>query len=185
MMFDIGLPYKKIKDYLYDIKYIFITHRHTDHVNRATVKRILKDFPRIKIIGNYDVSDLIRLDYLVGDETVLGFKDRNVRAFKCIHDVPCSGYVVEIKGFTLIYATDTHSLENAPKVKYDYFFIESNHDEKKIELARNGSYKKYGYNVYKGAKRHLSTQRSQLFYFLNRRDKDSEWVELHKSRRFY
>lgn len=185
MMVDIGLPYKKIKKYLYDIKYILITHRHTDHVNRNTAKRIKEEFPRIKIIGNYDVCDLIKLDYPMGDETGLAMKDRRIQSFKCVHDVPCSGYTINYKGLNLIYATDTASLEHAPKEKYDYFFIESNHDEKKVEAIRNNTYKKYGYNAYAGAKRHLSTQQSQLFYFLNRKEKESKWIELHKSRRFY
>lgn len=185
MMVDIGLPYKRIKENLYDIKYILITHRHTDHVNRNTVKKIKSNFPRIKIIGNYDVCDLIHLDYPVGDETEIVLKDRVINSFKCVHDVPCSGYVIDYKGLNLIYATDTANLEYAPKRKYDYFFIESNHDEKRVEAIRNTTYKKYGYNAYAGAKRHLSTQQSQLFYFLNRRDKESKWIELHKSERFY
>lgn len=185
MMIDIGVPYKKIKEKLYDIKYILITHRHTDHVNRFTANRILKEFPRIMIIGNYDVCDLIKLDYPVGDETEIEFKDRKIKAFKCLHDVPCSGYVIKYKDKNIIYATDTASLDCAPKEKYDYLFIESNHDEKKIEYIRNTTYQKYGYNAYLGAKRHLSTQKSQLFYFLNRRNEESKWIELHKSNRFY
>lgn len=185
MMVDIGLPYKRIKEKLYEIKYILITHRHTDHVNRNTVKKIKENFPRIKIIGNYDVCDLIKIDYPVGDETEIILKDRVVQSFKCVHDVPCSGYVIDYKELNLIYATDTANLEYAPKGKYDYFFIESNHDEKKVEAIRNTTYKKYGYNAYAGAKRHLSTQQSQLFYFLNRKDKESKWIELHKSKRFY
>lgn len=185
MMVDIGVPYKRIKEKLYDTKYILITHRHTDHVNRFTANRIMKEFPRIKIIGNYDVSDLIKLNYPTGDETELKFKDRNIKTFKCIHDVVCNGFVIKYKNKNIIYATDTASLEYAPKEKYDYMFIESNHDKKKIELIRNNSYKKYGYNAYMGAKRHLSTQDSQLFYFLNRKSTDSKWIELHKSERFY
>lgn len=185
MMVDIGLPYKRIKEKLYEIKYILITHRHTDHVNRNTVKKIKENFPRIKIIGNYDVCDLIHLDYPVGDETEIILKDRVINSFKCVHDVPCSGYVISYKDLQMIYATDTSTLDFAPKIKYDYFFIESNHDEKKVEAIRNTTYKKYGYNAYAGAKRHLSTQQSQLFYFLNRKDKESKWIELHKSERFY
>ena len=184
-LFDIGVPYRKIAEKLYDIRYIIITHRHSDHLHMRTVQQIQKRFPRISWIGNFDVGQRIPLNYIVGDETVLALKGRTLRSFPCVHDVPTHGYVIESKAGKLIYATDTHSLEHAPKEKYDYLFIESNHDEKKIEQIRNTAVKRYGYDAWKGAKRHLSTQQSKAFYYLNRKDKDSLWAELHKSERFY
>ncbi len=185
MMFDIGVPYGFIRDDLYNIKYLFLTHRHTDHINKKTIQRVVKEFPRITIIGNYDVADIVKCHHFVGDETEIELKDRKVIAFKAVHDVPCSGYVVQKDDKNLIYTTDTATMEHAPKLKYDYFFIESNHDAKKIEAIRNSAKKDYGYDVWQGAMRHLSTQDSRTFYFLNRKSKDSEWIELHKSERFY
>lgn len=184
MMFDCGVAYKDIEDYLYKIKYLFITHRHYDHIHESTIRRIIRKYPRIVIVGNYDISEIVKLDDMVGDETKLTYADREVQAFKCIHDVPCTGYVIMKDGVNLIYATDTSTLENAPDIKYDYFFIESNHDEKKIEQIM-GKQKEYGYNAWQGAMRHLSTQKSELFYYLHRRSKASKWIELHKSERFY
>src|SRR5574344_1187341 len=185
MMFDCGVPYGHIKDKLYDIKYLFITHRHSDHIKPNTVNGIIRNFPRIKIIGNYDVARIVPTYDIVGDVTELDLGDRTVQAFKCYHDVPTTGFVINMNDINFIYATDTASLEDAPDEKYDYMFIESNHDEKKIEAIRNNSKKIYGYDVWKGAKRHLSTQKSREFYYLHRRNKDSKWIELHKSKRFY
>lgn len=184
MMFDCGVPYKWVKEDLYKISYLLLTHRHTDHINKMTINKIIQKYPRIKIIENYDLGDIFKSQYLVGDETEIKLKDRTIQAFKCVHDVPCSGYVVRMKAIDFIYATDTASLDYAPKIKYDYMFIESNHDEKKIEQIRNRS-DVYGYDAWAGAMRHLSTQKSQLFYFLNRKSKKSERIELHKSERFY
>lgn len=184
MMFDCSIAFNKIKDQLYNIKYLFITHRHADHLKLNTYTKIREQYPRIKTIANYDVAGLVPVDFIVGDETQYQFKDRMIKAFKCIHNVPTSGFVVEQNDKALIYATDTASLENAPKQKYDYLFIESNHDEKKIEEIRNQS-AKYGYNAWGSAMRHLSTKKSMEFYYLNRRNKESLWVELHKSKRFY
>lgn len=185
MLFDCGVSYSKIRESLYNINYLFITHRHTDHLNLTTYQKIRKEFPRIKTIGNYDLENWIHLDEIVGDSTTIKEKDRLIQSFKCVHDVPCSGFVVTKDEKSLIYATDTNSLEHAPKIKYDYFFIESNYDEKKIELIRNNAKKVYGYDAWEGAMRHLSTQQSRVFYYMNRKDKDSLWVELHKSGRFY
>lgn len=185
MLFDVGLPYGKIGPHLEGIKYIFITHRHTDHLKMSTVKFIKREYPKIIWIGSWDVASRVILDYTIGDTTVLKFKDRKVKCFPCVHDVPCHGYVVERKGSRIIYATDTASLEHAPKLKYDYMFIESNHDENKIRAIMGKAKKLYGYDAWENAMRHLSTQKSKAFYYLNRRNKDSKWIELHQSKRFY
>lgn len=185
MMFDVGVPYKEIQDKLYDIKYLFITHRHSDHIKTNTINAIIKNFPRLKIIANYDVATLVPTYDIVGDVTELDLGDRTVQAFKCYHDVPTTGYVIRMNDINLIYATDTASLKDAPDMKYDYMFIESNHDEKKIEAIRSKSKKLYGYDAWQGAMRHLSTQKSREFYYLYRRNEDSKWIELHKSKRFY
>ena len=184
MLFDIGVPYKQIGEMLYDIRYIIITHRHSDHLHMQTAQQIQKRFPRISWIGNFDVGQRIPLNHLVGDETVIALKGRTLRSFPCVHDVPTHGFVIESKKGKLIYATDTHSLEHAPKEKYDYLFIESNHDEKKLEMVRDQA-SKYGYDAWKGGMRHLSTQKSKAFYYIHRSSPDAPWVELHKSERFY
>lgn len=184
MLFDCGVAYKNLEEYLYKINFLFITHRHSDHLKKSTIKRIMRKYPRIRIIANYDVARFIDLDFMVGDETSINLSDRTIQAFKCTHNVPCSGYVVEKDDTSFIYATDTSNLDYAPKMKYDYFFIESNHDEKKIKNLM-GNRKKYGYDAWQGAMRHLSTQKSELFYYLNRKNKDSKYIELHKSNRFY
>lgn len=185
MLFDVGVPYKKIRKHLYGIRYIFITHAHTDHLHKPTVISIQKEFPRIVWIGSYDVAYKIPIKEVVGDKTRVAFRDREVQVFECLHDVPTHGFVITKGDRSLIYATDTFSLENAPTQKYDYFFIESNHDETKIEKIRNTARKQYGYDAWKNAMRHLSTQKSKAFYYIHRRSKDSLWVELHKSERFY
>ena len=185
MMVDVGLPYKVIEKELYKVRYILITHVHSDHLKMSTAKRIKKMFPSIKWIGNWDVVKKIDLDYVIGDSTKIKLKDRTIRSFKCIHNVPTHGFTISYKNFEIIYATDTASLRFAPTGPYDYLFLESNHDQKKVEAIINNSKKIYGYDAYAGAKRHLPTQKSKAFYYLNRRNRDSKWIELHKSSRFY
>lgn len=185
MMFDCGVPYSKVRKHLYEIKYLFITHRHSDHLNTNTFRAIKKEFPRIKVIANWDVAYQVPVDNIVGDDTEIKLKDRTITSFSCPHDVVCHGFTVQTKKNTMIYATDTTTLENAPKLEYDFLFIESNHDENKIRAIQNTSRKLYGYDAWEGAMRHLSTQQSKAFYYMYRKDESSEWVELHKSERFY
>lgn len=185
MLFDCGIPFRELKEYLYGVKYLFITHRHSDHLKLTTFRTILKKFPRIKVIANWDIACKVPVGILVGDNTTINLPDRKIISFACIHNVPTHGFVVDFNNKTIIYATDTSSLENAPKIKYDYLFIESNHDENKINQVMLNGRKKYGYDVFSNAKRHLSTQQAKAFYYMNRRDEKSKWIELHQSHRFY
>ena len=173
-----------MKKHLYHIDTILITHKHSDHVNRITIRKIKKEFPRIKILGNDDVHREFGVNHITYDDTPLTVKGIEYLPFYCYHDVKCQGFVWELDGHSIIYATDTAHLDFAPKNrKYDYLFIESNHDEKKL-LAAFGT-GKGRYDPYISGSRHLSTQKSRLFYFLNRRSESSHWIELHKSGRFY
>lgn len=183
VMVDCGLAYSNIKDELYNIKYLLITHTHTDHLNETTYMKLRKDFPRIQVIGNYEVHMKCGVDIISNSGFPIETKHYNFLPFDCVHDVVCQGFVWEHDSKNIIYAIDTAALDHAPKIKYDYLFLESNHDEKKLEQVRaerDGSY-----SPYLSAKRHLSTQECKKFYYLNRRDRDSQLIELHQSKRFY
>lgn len=183
ILVDAGLPFNKLKQYLYDIKYLIITHTHGDHLKTKTLLKIAAQFPRIKMIGNYEVHQIFNMNYIANEGFEIVTPDYTFTPFLLIHDVLTYGYAWKYRDKEIIYATDTASLEFAPVKKYDYFFLESNHDEQKLEEARNDY--KGGYNPYLSGKRHLSTQQAKAFYYMNRRSAESELIELHKSTRFY
>jgi ribonuclease BN (tRNA processing enzyme) len=184
IMFDCGVPFKEIKDDLYGIKYLIITHVHTDHLKLQTLTQIASQFPRIKIIGNYEVHQVFPVHIIANEGFEIETDDYIFTPFLAEHDVLCYGYTFYTKeGDSIIYCTDTSTLEHAPKDLYDYLFLESNHDEEKLEAVRGQ--KRGSYDPYLSGKRHLSTQQCKLFYYMNRRSKESELIELHKSSRFY
>lgn len=184
VMIDCGVAFKKIKDKLYDIKFLLLTHIHSDHIKANTLDNIRKLFPKIQIIGNYQIAQLYDVDYIGNANFDIRTTDYVFTPFDCVHDVVTQGFTWKMENKQIIYATDTSSLDNAPTIKYDYLFLESNHDEKKLEQVRN-KVSQYGYDPYAGGMRHLSTQKCKTFYYLNRRNKDSPLIELHKSERFY
>lgn len=187
IMIDCGVPYRNIKEYLYDVDYLLYTHLHQDHFRENTYKRIRKEFPNIITCGNESLHRFSHedIDVLVKDNVPIKLGGYEIIPFPCLHNVEVHGYDWYYNDLHIIYATDTSSLENAPcKDKYDYCFLESNHDTKKLQATFRKS-KSYGYNVWKNGKRHLSTEQSREFYLLNRRSRDSKWIELHKSSRFY
>ncbi|MBF0714516.1 hypothetical protein HZY83_07485 [Gemella sp. GH3] len=183
VMIDCGVPFKKIKECLYNINYLLITHIHSDHLNKSCVKQIRKLFPNIKIIGNYEVAQEIDVDVIANAGYDVNTKDYTFFPFECVHDVLCYGYIWNVNGFRIIYATDTNNLDilHNNGIKYDYIFIESNYDEVKIKNAKRTK----GYDPKLSALRHMSKQKATEFYYVNRRDNNSKFIELHKSERFY
>jgi phosphoribosyl 1,2-cyclic phosphodiesterase len=184
IMIDCGLGFSKIKQHLYDIKYLLITHIHQDHLLLPTIRKIAERFPTITIIGNYEVCQAFNVNIIANEGFDIVTDDYIFTPFKCVHDVYTYGYTWNYQGNEIIYATDTSTLEHAPKKKYDYLFLESNHDEAKLEAIR-GQQNKGSYDPYLSGKRHLSTQQAKAFFFMNRRSIDSELIELHQSTRFY
>ena len=183
-MVDCGVSLKLIKDDLYNVKYLLLTHTHSDHINTNTLQVIMKRFPTITIIGNYEVHGLYNCNIIANAGFEIVTDDYTFFPFLCEHDVLTYGYTWKgPQEKEIIYCTDTGSLKNAPVKKYDYFFLESNHDEAKLEAIRGQQ--KGAYNPYLSGKRHLSTQAAKTFYYMNRRSKESELIELHKSLRFY
>lgn len=184
VMVDIGVGFNRIKKKLYDIKVVIITHVHSDHVKRATYDRIRKLFPHITIVGNWQVHQDYGVDVVSNPGFDFKVKGYTFTPFKMYHDVECHGYSWEVGGERVLFATDTYSLKGVDADwKYDYLFIEANHDVKKVERARNEY--RGSYNPYLEAQRHLSVDDCRTFYYLNRKNEDSVLIELHRSSRFY
>lgn len=183
IMIDCGIPFSKMKDTLYGIKYLLITHQHSDHVNPSTLQKIKDMFPKITILGNYEVAQRFGVDIIVnnGFETVT--KDYTFMAVKGVHDVLVTGYSFWIKGHHVCYMTDTSTYDGFKNPPYDIFMIEANYDSAKLN-AIGHNFKARGYNPILSAKRHSSIQNAKGFYYSNRRSPESKMIELHASERF-
>lgn len=184
IMFDCGMPFSKMKDDLYKVDTLLITHAHSDHIKPATFERIRKEFPNIAIFGNADVAYQYDVDTVVGSKPFKLRKRRTVIPFEGVHDVPVTGYIVQMKRLNILYMTDTAKVTAPDDIPLDYVFLESNFDEKKLR-EQSKKYKRHGYDPYLSVTRHLSTQKCKEFYFVHRRNKDSILIELHQSQRFY
>lgn len=182
IMIDCGLPYGKMKDDLNKCRLLFITHKHSDHVKRETIQRIARDHKHIKIATNYEVAEMYGADFITGIKPIKT-KKWTIKPFEVPHNTVCQGIEIHFQnGIDVIYVTDSAGAKTWPDGKYDYLFIESNHDETKLRIAEKN---KYGYDYFSSAKRHTSYQESKAYYYLHRKGKESEWIELHKSGRFY
>lgn len=185
IMFDAGLPFSAMEEDLYLCDTLIFTHTHSDHIKPQTLKKINQQFPRIQTYGNPSVAYKYQVNHVVGTESFkLPKHDITITPFPAVHDVECTGYMLKIRDLDVLYVTDTAEVNLPKDAKFDWFFIESNYDETKIrEVSKK--YKSGSYDPADSIYRHLSTQQAKGVYYSHRKSKDSKFIELHMSKRFY
>ena len=184
IMIDCGIAFSKMKEDLYKVDTLLLTHSHTDHIKPSTFEHIHKEFPSISIYGNSDVAYQYTIDHIVGSRSFALKGNRTVIPFDGVHDVPVTGYIIQMLDMNILYMTDTAKVKLPFELPLDYVFLESNFDERKLK-EQSKKYKRHGYDPYLSVTRHLSTQKCKEFFYLNRRNKESVLIELHQSHRFY
>jgi len=189
IMLDCGLRYKQIKSYLKDIKLIFISHKHSDHLNKSTIKQIAYNHPTIKfLVGFYLVDLLIELGVSRKNLITIDLEkwyDIGIAKIKfepLLHDVPNVALKMEINGEKVIYAVDTNKLDHIEAKDYNLYLIEANYtDEEELENRIKNDYDNgLTYSHYERVKKtHLSQQKAYNWLQKNM-NKESEFVFLHE-----
>lgn len=194
ILFDIGVPYNKMKYLLKDIDAIFISHEHTDHLNLSTYNQIIKNH-FIKIFAPIGVKKRIKEKGL-DDSFVIETKNQDeinvkgtiVKIFKAKHegDVITDTYECYLDDLTsFMYGTDFYDFKDIPQGLYDAIFIEANHDENYRDLLVKqfkGNPPLWQFN---STDRHTTKQEAYEFYIKHRIDENSIYEPLHKSSRFF
>ena len=145
ILIDCGISFKKLKDDYKKLKIVFLTHRHQDHFNKVTIKKLAIERPTIRFgCCEWLVKDLVECGVEKKNIDVLeigkiyDYKDFKVIPINLYHDVPNCGYKLKINGNKLIYATDTSRIDHIIAKNYDFYFIEGNYESDE-ELARRKS----------------------------------------------
>lgn len=213
LLIDCGVPYKSIKPYIDDIHSLFITHIHSDHLNKSTLTRLIKEGVNVycvetrssKSVGKlikYQFEDdyIDRVNFIKSNKAKqllrfkfnVGFENFDITLYPTIHDVPNHALQIEYvkKGeekLNILYATDLASSAQLPQgdVEFDYCFLEANYTEKKLEaiIARSKKNKKYTH-VARSKRSHLSKEECRSYYY-DHNKKNSQLIELHKSSMAY
>lgn len=184
ILMDAGIPYSKLKNELNKVKYVVYTHKHTDHFNLTTYLRIRENFPYIQVIGNWEIGSLVKLDHIINAGYPIQVGEYLFNACQVEHDVLTYAYYFKVKGYDVLFATDLANTDSLPNKKFDYIFLESNYDEDVIKQVKNKHYGRY-YPYLDSTTRHLSRQQNLAYFYIHKKDTDSELVELHMSKRFY
>ena len=169
ILLDIGVPFSKIKPYIQKIKYILLTHQHSDHLNIGTLKKTIYENPKIRICcGWFLVEELLKNQipskniFILQVDKSYQIGDYVIKPCMAVHDVPNFGYKLRYDkiGYKVFHISDTSEINHIEAKGYNLYCIEANYgtDEELLEKIKqdeeNGVYSHY--------KRVLKTHLSQL-----------------------
>lgn len=180
---DMGVSYKAISSYIKTLQLVLLTHIHSDHFNKSTIRRIAKERPLVRFgCCKWLVQSLIEcgvnrrnIDVYKFEEGICYNKDLSIEVFELFHDVPNCGYKVFINNKKIVYATDTKTLGKLEAKDYDLYLIEGNYENE--EELRERADNDYYYN--RVTQTHLSKEYTTEWLLQNMGD-NSEYRFMHE-----
>lgn len=187
LMIDCGVPFKALHSVYKKLKIIFLSHVHSDHFNRSTIKRLSFERPTMRwACCTWLVADLVacgvsknNIDILMPD-CVNDYGLFKVEVFPTPHNVPNCGFIFRFGNEVLFYATDCNSLEHIKCPNADIYMVEANYRETDIarRIAEKQAAGLYPYEL-EVVKNHLSEEKALAWICENAGPK-SEYVLMHK-----
>ena len=191
ILIDCGVPYKKIAHVVPTLKLVLLTHRHGDHFNTSTIRRLHRDRPTLRFgccewlvwrLLRAGVSPEVIDIYTPQFGSVYAYDKCRIfiSAFPLYHDVENCGYRITRDGVQVRYATDTCSLDHVTAPNYDLYLIEANHTEEELaeRIQRKAEAGEYIYE-HRVEYTHLSRESADAWLAMNAGRK-SEVIYLHQ-----
>ena len=191
ILIDCGVSFSKLKQCYKKLQIVLLTHIHTDHFNKTTIKRLAIERPTLRFACcNWLVNELVQCGVNKRNIDVLnvgvwynygGFKISPILLY---HNVEQCGYRVFINypdGIKkIMYATDTNKLDGITAKNYDLYMIEANYTENDIQERINAkkALNMYCYE-YDAMLNHLSKEKCDEFIY-NNMGENSKYVYMHK-----
>lgn len=186
ILIDVGVSFKSLKNVYKDLKLVLLTHIHSDHFNKSTIRKLSQERPTLYFAC---------CPWLVAELVALNVPKRNIfvmevgKIYNCgvvklspvqlYHDVPNCGWRIYIGDKKALYATDTGHLQGITAEGYDLYLVEANYSEDEIQerIREKQATGQYCYET--GViGRHLSHEQASDFILANMKP-DSEYVFLH------
>lgn len=185
ILIDCGVSFKALSDVKKKIEIVLLTHIHSDHFNRSTIKRLAAERPTLRFACcSWLAEELKQCDVKHIDVMKIGkiydYGAFKVSPVKLYHDVPNCGWRIFINGKKAIYMTDTSTLQGISAKNYDLYLVEANYIEEEMqeriqEKIEAGQFV-YEYRV---LKTHLSKEQCDEWLLENISDK-TEYTYLHQ-----
>ena len=182
ILIDCGVTFKSLKEYYKKLEIVLLTHIHSDHFNKATIKKLAGERPTLRFgCCEWLVKELVECGVNKKNIDVYEIsKIYSYRYFKVIpvilyHDVSQCGYKLKINGNKLIYATDTNKIDHIKAKNYDYYFIEGNYENEE-ELHNRSDNDYYEKRV---KETHLSKVKA-MEWLLKNMGENSKYIFMHE-----
>lgn len=191
ILIDCGVSFTKLKNCYKNLSIVLLTHIHTDHFNKTTIKRLALERPTLRFACcNWLVNELVQCGVNKRNIDVLNvgvwynYGRFKISPILLYHNVEQCGYRVFINypdGIKkIMYATDTNKLDGIKAPEYDYYFIEANYTEEGIQERINAkkALNMYCYEI-DAMLNHLSKEKCDQFLYENM-GANSQYVYMHK-----
>lgn len=186
---DMGVPFSTVKPYLKQLKIVFITHEHSDHLKKSTIKKLAFEKPSLAFcVGKHLVKHLINCGvnpkkiYVLEPNRKFDLGAIIVEPFELTHDVPNFGFKIIFKkdNYKTIYATDTSNMNNVEALDYDLYLVECDYNQEELEqrILDKQQNNEYIYE-FRAANTHLS-EGQWADFMLNNANGNSECVKIHQ-----
>ena len=186
---DMGIPFSKIKEYLKDLKVVFLTHTHGDHFNKTTIKKIAKERPTLKFVCSSFLAPILIGECFVSKKNIIVLetdKMYDLGMFKCkmyylFHDAPNVAYMIKYNGYKFFYGTDTGKIDHINCPGCDYYFVEANYesDEELDELIKIAVENNEFTHLDRVKETHLSQVQCMDWLYNNMRE-NSQYIWMHQ-----
>lgn len=188
ILVDCGVSYSKIKPYEKDLKLVLLTHEHSDHFRKPTVRILAYKRPTLRwVCCHWMVPLLIEqgVDRRCIDVAVPGYNMAyrdlcTVSPFETQHNVKNCGWRIFSGDSSIFYATDLGDLEGIQAKGYTLYLLEANHTKAEIEAAVTAAQEngEYTYRV-RAAENHLSYEQA-VDWLAENMGPHSLWVPMHQ-----
>ena len=187
ILIDCGVSFKKLADVYKGLKIVIMTHIHSDHFNKRTIRALANNRPTLRFAaGAFLAAELIKCGVskrnidVVEAGRLYDYKRFQLSPVTLYHDVPNFGYRLFMDGEKLFYATDTNTLKGITAKNYDLYMVEANYIDEEIQekIRKKQAQGEYAYEV--GVLHtHLSKKKCDDFIYANI-GSNGEYVYLHQ-----
>lgn len=192
ILIDCGVTFAKLKDFYKSFQLVLLTHIHSDHFNKSTIKKLAQLRPTLRFgCCEWLVEELVNCGVNKKNIDVLKigkwyeYYDFTVSPVILYHNVEQCGYRLYIDHQKIFYATDTNSLDGIYAKNYDYYFVEANYEEEEIKERIKAKEMLGIYSYEKDViKNHLSKQKCDNFLYENMGE-NSKYIYMHQHEERY
>lgn len=187
ILIDCGVTFKKLEKYYKQLKIVLLTHIHSDHFKKETIRKLAQERPTLRFACcEWLLQPLLECGVLRKNIDILQIGTRyDYKLFKIVpiklyHDVPQCGYRVLFDDYKVIYMTDTRTVEGIVAKNYDLYLVEGNYEEEELE-QRIKQKQEEGMYYYESRVRNTHLSKGQATDFLlNNMGENSKYVFMHE-----